>query len=232
MHDSRAMTHRLRFRSIPRPAAGLRRHTARSPDHTARTRRTRRPETRPRRKREAARRADPQWPELALPAPRLRDARTVRRPGLQRPEPARPNPRMRGVRTAHAPSHAHDDRGMPSNRLQMLRTWTCASWRTFQAPYLRVSWLMLRMVRRLDVFTVPYKGLEKSSPVFSRAPMNAERKPPYERHPQSLVAAEDGFIKKQPHRSSCTGKRPRKETSLRSLIVAGDELLKKRPSQT
>ena len=83
------------------------------------------------------------------------------------------------------------------------------------------------MVRRLDVFTVPYKGLEKSSPVFLESPVNAEWKPLYERHPQSLVAAEDGFIKKQPHGSNCTGKRPREETGLRSLVVAGDELLKK-----
>lgn len=36
---------------------------------------------------------------------------------------------------------------------------------------------MLRMVRRLDSFTVPYKGLEKSSPYFLESPWMPEGNP-------------------------------------------------------
>ena len=78
---------------------------------------------------------------------------------------------------------------------------------------------MLRMVRRLDVFTVPYKGLEKSSPVFLESPMNADcnarlyggqlRKPSRNRRRThrntlaNLVVAGNNLIKKQPHKLSC-----------------------------
>ena len=72
---------------------------------------------------------------------------------------------------------------------------------------------MLRMVRRLDVFTVPYKGLEKSSPVFLESPMNADcNARPY-----------IGQLRK-PSRSR---RRTCKETTLTNLVVVGNHLTKK-----